>query len=982
MKILRFQFITSILILFIAFQAIGQRKCATVEYMNQLGNTETKDVLENWIRQKQLASPSSGLKSFNAEALTVYQIPVVVHIVHKGEEIGVGSNISDAQILSQIEAINEDFRKSNADSVNIPTVFKPLYSDIGFEFIMAKRDPLNGATNGITRTVGSQTTWNIDSGDDIELKSHDYWPSEDYLNIWVAPLCCNWLGWAQFPQSDVLSGLDPPYNATTDGVVITYNAFGSIAKDPSANLQADFNLGRTATHEIGHFFGLRHIWGDGGCGVDDYVNDTPSADDNYTACPSLGSQTTSCGSQDMFMNFMDYVYDDCMNIFSLGQKDRMLIIMENSPRRLSLTKSAGLFPPNSDDLALLGFIQPTNGICSNLITPVVLVKNVGISNICSISLSLYIDNNLVADQNFNIYINSNDSQELIFSAIKLTTFGNLSIRAEINTLNGFPDIFTENNTIEITSLRAETVTTLFEDFSSTNSQWTVRTNQEISALERSQSVFYSITNNSAAFNFYQSEPRSDSYISPKLILNSSHSTLFFDYAYAFREADDEFTITISTDCGNTFEDVLFTAKGEELSDLVSPVAFYPSGAQDWQHVQINLSAYENQEVIFAFMGNSKGGNRILFDNIRVEDKNYNDIALVGLKSPATNCGVKNEVLIEVENKGSQVLNNLILETTVNATISTISYPKLNLIAGERAVLTLPTPKFQGSTEITVSIANDDNNENNKFTQTIISASSIDAIPLREKFEGDTPPTNWNLVANKQNNNQGWQFNNNQIEFIAANSVAKGLTSSIVLPPLNLYELNSASMHFDFAYAYDGFNEELLKVKATKDCGLTYQTLFIQGGNELATSNATTPWVPNGASDWKNVYVDLSDFAGSENVQLVIEVISAQGNNAFVDNIELYASNIITPLELVKNTITVYPNPASNGTVNISFNLSNSQPAKLLIYDSQGSFVYDESIPNALNQTFEITTMQLPNGIYFARIVGNQTDISRSFVVNN
>ncbi len=982
MKILHFQFITSIIILLIAFQAIGQRKCATVEYMNQLGNTETKEVLENWIRQKQLESPSSGLKSFNAEELTVYQIPIVVHVVHNGEEIGVGSNISDAQILSQIEVLNEDFRRLNVDSINIPAEFKPLYSDIGFEFVLAKRDPLNGTTNGITRAVGNQTSWNFNSSDNIALKSHDYWPSEDYLNIWVAPLCCDWLGWAQFPQSDLLEGLDPPYNATTDGVVIAFDAFGSIAKAPSANLQSNFNLGRTATHEIGHFFGLRHIWGDGGCGIDDYVNDTPVAGNSYSACPSLGTQTISCGSQDMFMNYMDYVYDNCMNIFSIGQKDRMLIIMENSPRRLSLTESSALFPPNSDDLALLDFIQPMGGICSNQIAPIILVKNVGLSIISTPNISLSINNNLVASQSFNVIINSNESMELIFNSIDVTSYGNLTIKAEINTINGFTDIFPENNSIEISSLHTESVTSLNEDFSSSNPLWTVRTNQQISNLEREQAVFYSISNNSAAFNFYRSESRVDSYISPKLILDSSPSTLFFDYAYAYRGLDDEFNVSISTDCGNTFEDILFTAKGEKLSNSLSPVAFYPSAAQDWQHIQINLAAYTNQEVIFAFTGKSKGGNRILFDNIRVEDQNYNDIALVGLKSPATNCGIESEVLIEVENKGSVLLNDLVLETNVNSTISTISYPQLNLLPGERIVLTLPIPKFQGNADLTATIADDHNNENNKFTQSIISSSSVDKIPLREKFDGENPPSNWNLVENKENNNQGWSFNNNKIEFIAANSVAKGLKSSIFLPPLNLSELSSASMHFDFAYAYDGFNEELLKVKATNNCGLTYQTLFIEGGNDLATSNTTTPWVPNTASDWKNIYVDLSDFAGSENVQIVIEIISAKGNNAFVNNVELYASNIITPLELVENTIAIYPNPATNGTVNISFNLSNSQPAQLFVYNSQGSFVSEKTIPNALNQTFEVTTAQLPNGIYFARIVGKQIDVSRSFLINN
>ncbi len=975
-------FISATIVAFLSIlQVKAQRNCGTVEYMNQLENTETKEVLENWILQKQIQSPNSGQKVFNVDEITVYQIPVVVHIVHNGEEIGVGANISDAQILSQIDVLNEDFRKLNGDSINIPSQFKSLYSDIGFEFILAKRDPLNQATNGITRIKGSQTSWNLNTAEDIELKSHDYWPSEDYFNIWVAPLCCNWLGWAQFPQSDILAGLDPPYNATTDGVVITYNAFGSIDKDQTANLQAKFNLGRTATHEIGHFFGLRHIWGDGGCGIDDYVNDTPIAEDNYTGCPTLGASTTSCGNQNMFMNYMDYVDDNCMNIFSVDQKDRMVIIMENSPRRLSLTKSPGLYPPDSEDLAAIEFTSPGLGICGSQISSGFLVKNVGISNINLVNASLFINDILLANQDFIVDLGTNQSTELIFNPVNLSEFGNLNFKAIINSINSFPDINEDNNSVQVTSLRAETVSTLLEDFSTNNPQWTVRTNQELGVLEREQSIFYSVTNNSAVFNFYNSETRADAYISPKLLLGANSPKLLFDYAYAYRDVEDKLSVKISTDCGNTFDDILFNASGKNLSTANSPVAFYPSGAQDWQHIQIDLSNYSNQEVIFSFIGESSGGNRILFDNIRVENNNYNDIALTGLRSPATNCAIEEEVLIEVENKGSTTLNDLILTTSQASTISTITYPGLNLLPGERIDLVLPTISFQGTAELTVTLSEDDNIANNSFTQTVVSPSTPTQIPLREKFKDESLTTDWFLTGNKENSNIGWNLNNNQLEFIASNSLTKGLSETIVLPPLDLSLLNSASMHFDFAYAYNGFDEELLKVKVSKDCGATYETLFIQGGEKLATSFTTTPWQPNEPSDWKNIYVDLTDYSGIENVQVVIELISAKGNNAFVNKIELYASNIITPLELNENTITAYPNPSSNGFVNISFNLAEVQPAKLLIYNTQGSFVYEEVISNALNQTFEITTLHLQNGMYFARLVGNQVDISRSFIIS-
>ncbi len=968
--------LASILLLLASVQANAQRKCGTVEYMNQLKNVETKDVFENWMLQKQEESPTSAQEDFNEDEVTIYQIPVVVHVVHNGEEIGSGSNISEAQIASQLVVLNEDFRKLNADSINIPAEFKSLYSDIGFEFILAKRDPDNQATTGITRTVGSQTSWSISQ--DASLKSEIFWPSEDYLNIWVTPLSAGWLGWAQYPETNVLDGLEPPYNASTDGVVINYNAFGSIAKDPNANLQSRFNLGRTSTHEIGHFFGLRHIWGDGGCGIDDYVTDTPLAEDSYFSCPSLGDSSTSCGSQDMFTNYMDYVDDECMNIFSYGQKDRMVIVIENSPRRISLTNSLGLIPPNCEDLALTKFITPGAGICGSEILPTIEIKNNGICLINTANVSLLINNIQVGNQEFEFDLDVNQSIELTFDAISLTDFGNLEIKAIIETVNGNIDALEENNSLTINSLRAESTTELFEDFSAINPQWTVRTSQEISSLDKSQSVFYTTSNYAAVFNYYTNENSSDAYISPKLAIGSTPQTLIFDYSRS--ESLDNFSVLVSIDCGNTFSDTLFISSEEEQMNIFSPVAFYPSGAIDWHHIQTDLAKYINQEVIFAFTGKSEGGNRILFDNIQVVDASYNDIALIGLTTPSTICNDKNEVLLWVENKGVQPLVNLELNTQMGSTTGTISYPQLNLLQGERIQLSLPVAPFSSNSELEVSLINkDDNGSNDRFTQTVIPNTTQQNIPLREQFKTNELPQDWTLTETAPSS--GWVLANSRLEFIADTSPAKGVKEMIVMPPLTMSNLISASMHFDFAYAFDSFNEELLRVKASSNCGESYQTLFEEGGEDLATQFVSTSWEPNGDTDWKNVYVDLSDFAGDEQVQIVIEITSAQGNNVFVKNIELYASNIIEPLELTENTITAYPNPSTNGMVSISFNLENSQPAKLFIYNSQGTFVFEKDVNTALNQTFEIQTIGLRNGIYFARLVGNEIDISHSFMVS-
>jgi hypothetical protein len=233
-------------------------------------------------------------------------IPVVVHVVYNRPE----ENISAAQVRSQIPVLNRDFQARNPDRKKTPEVWKGLVANVGVRFALAKKDPNGKSASGITRTK----TTRISFGDDDAVKSVatggvDPWPSNKYLNIWV----CNlqpWLGYAQFPGGP----------AATDGVVILYSGFGT-----TGTATAPFNLGRTATHEIGHWLNLRHIWGDTeDCSGSDLVDDTPNA-----AGPNYGKPTfphVSCNNGpngDMFMDYMDYVDDDSMFMFTPQQVSRM-----------------------------------------------------------------------------------------------------------------------------------------------------------------------------------------------------------------------------------------------------------------------------------------------------------------------------------------------------------------------------------------------------------------------------------------------------------------------------------------------------------------------------------------------------------------------------------------------------------------------------------------------------------------------------------
>jgi hypothetical protein len=230
-------------------------------------------------------------------------IPVVVHVVY-GTAV---QNISDAQIHSQIDVLNLDYRALNTDRTKVPSVWTGLVADANVQFALATTDPTGNPTTGITRTQTTASSFSTDDGvKSAATGGADPWPSDKYLNIWVCNLGGGLLGYAQFP------GGPPP----TDGVVILFTAFGT-----SGTATAPFDLGRTATHEIGHWLDLIHIWGDKlDCTGTDLVADTPTQQ-----APNYGKPTfphVSCGNGpngDMFMNYMDYVDDDSMVMFTQGQ---------------------------------------------------------------------------------------------------------------------------------------------------------------------------------------------------------------------------------------------------------------------------------------------------------------------------------------------------------------------------------------------------------------------------------------------------------------------------------------------------------------------------------------------------------------------------------------------------------------------------------------------------------------------------------------
>jgi hypothetical protein len=361
---------------------------------------------ETWVQNITPAGGKNGGQS--SSVLSVYNIPVVVHVIHNNEPLNsptatTGGNLNAAQIQDQINILNKDFNGTNPDTNLIPAVFKPFLGKFQVNFCLAVVNPTGGvmAEPGIDRINRTSKGWTAPPYSttyiDATIKPNSIWDPNKYMNMWVCSISGGVLGYATFPNPGTsgLLGLPAPYgSATTDGLVMRNTTFGSIGTAVSG---APYNKGRTATHEIGHWMGLRHIWGDGTCATD-YCNDTPPAQTANYNCPVHPYKLGTCAGNttgEMTMNYMDYTNDACMYMFSKDQKMRAQLIMTNSPMRASLlTSTVCNLPTVINDIAILYVVSPTYSqaiTCNNFITPTVAIKNMGSNAITSATYTYNVD---------------------------------------------------------------------------------------------------------------------------------------------------------------------------------------------------------------------------------------------------------------------------------------------------------------------------------------------------------------------------------------------------------------------------------------------------------------------------------------------------------------------------------------------------------------------------------------------------------------
>jgi len=778
--------LVAVVLLFSSFQLVAQSTSGVVRcYTDEMDallraahpEMGSQSDFEQWIQQEIQNQQISG-KVIGG----VYQIPVVFHVIHNGEAVGTTSNVSYAAIQSQVDVLNEDFRKIfGTPGYNT----NPVGADTEIEFCLAKRRPDGSAfpggedgVNRINRTlIGATAPPFTQAYVENTIKAYTYnnntptatrgWDPGKYMNIWLCELGNGLLGYAQFPQSPIGGmGCGTPVMGT-DGVVFLYS---SIGKSSVTSFPGPYNEGRTATHEIGHWLGLRHIWGDGNCTATDYCNDTPPANAPNNGCPTGINSCTAAPDQgpDMIENYMDYTFDACMNIFTQDQRQRMRAVLEGSPLRVSLINSDACTPPNSVDASITDVFAPTGDNCVGSITPSVQLKNRGSNNLTSATISYKIDNGTATTFAWTGNLSPNATATVALPAFT-ATLGTHNFKAYSTLPNGVVDPYTVYDTSAINFVVSNGITPNFtETFESgnfpTDARWSI-VNNNADCFKWSPASGVSstgvLTNNMAQMPCYGNGSTSnDDLWTPIFLLpcNATAATLKFDVAYRRRLAtsNDQLIVQISTDCGATWTNV-YSKSGNvspflyQSTGLVGASDYFPAAAGDWRTETISLMPYvttASDNIRFRFRGVSNNGNNIFVDNIKFEATTPGEIQLVqgttevldggSYNFPSTQVGSTSTQTFTINNTGT---TNLVLTPPVTVTGTGFAlgttFGTTTVPAGGSTTFTLTfTPSALGAFTGNVTFATNDCDEGTY--NFVISGSGTQSPPVAD-FSG-TPTT--------------------------------------------------------------------------------------------------------------------------------------------------------------------------------------------------------------------------------------------------
>ena len=607
-------------LLLMSIQAAAQdsiQRCATVERLEQkLSNAALR---QNFLQGRQLFNQKLKSPAGNNLILenTINTIPVVFHIVLPNP-----SDVSNAQVLAQLDTLNKDYGGLNGDSTKIPSWFKGLFGKSSIRFCLAQRTPDNQPTTGIHRVTSRVASFSVASED----VKHDFgggtdiWDHNQYMNIWITSLSGGILGYSSFPDDG---------SPDEQGVVIDYRAL------PGGSFSS-YNAGKTLTHEIGHFFNLYHIWGDddGACSGTDFIDDTPDQGNSTSSCGN-GIELDFCtrsGNGIMYQNYMDYTPDACLVMFTAGQVTRMEASLSNYyPTLLSSTVCQPL-STTGNDVSLVQATSPEQRLCQNNFIPAIVIKNLGNQPLTKLKISTLINNDSAQVYEWTGSLNYLASTTISLPQILLPGEGNYSLRFISSQPNNTSDEDPANDSLSISTQYYASVELLSESFESNPlpAGWDIVKKgslswQRISGTAADGNASYS------APNFGTTAGRTDLRLRTLRVDNVDSAYLCFKIAAtrngssaARADEGDTLQVLLSTDCGVN-STVLFSKSGNSLSTTgyTSDNEYSPS-ASEWKADSINLTDYVGKgDFLISFRNGGAGQNNVYLDDIELKTVTVN-----------------------------------------------------------------------------------------------------------------------------------------------------------------------------------------------------------------------------------------------------------------------------------------------------------------------------------------------------------------------
>ena len=618
--------------------------CGTAKRMNDMwADPQQSQIL---LEDEQIRLNESN-HPVNAPKATIYNVPVVFHILHNGGP----ENISEAQIFNALEVINRDFRKQNADTAEVVSMFKPIIGDVEVEFLLATNAPDGSCFRGFTRTRSPLTFEGDDGGGQVNAvrNGNDVyqgnWPSNKYLNVYVIADAGGAGGYTNYPSNWNLGDM-------SNGIWILHTQFGEIGT-------SGLSAGRSLTHEIGHWLNLPHTWGSSNtpglasnCNTDDGVNDTPLTIGVPGGCPLTQDD---CGPIANVQNYMDYALS-CQSMFTNGQVSRMRTAIESGiGGRNNLWKASNLSATGAGEMTLCkaDFSANKTVICAG---DVIQFNDLTYNSVNGWTWSF----------DGGIPTNSTEQNPSV-------TYSQPGVyEVELMATDGFSSN-TESRLAYITVLNAASSLPFhesFENYTSLNgiNEWIVENPGNDAKWEITTDAAFTGSKSVKLANFGQTSNDIDELFAASVDLSGvseTNTTLSFRYAYRKRNTTDyeKLSVHFSGNCGATWSQKK-TIPGSLLGNIITTTSWTPESASDWVTIHItNFNAsFMTSDFRYKFMFQSDGGNNLYLDDINIYEGDPSDVIVVGLEELTD---VKNVSLYPNPSAGEVNLN---FSTSLNQSV--------------------------------------------------------------------------------------------------------------------------------------------------------------------------------------------------------------------------------------------------------------------------------------------------------------------------